>query len=78
MSGERSDNVARMNVIRNTDRLVWHLRLILEKLRETGVEGHRLTSAALRTDCVRTSLPTPQMSMKNLAACALAADLNAN
>lgn len=54
--------------------LVWWLPLILEKLRGAGVEGHRLTSAALTTGFQGTPLPTPQASMKNLAALPLPTD----
>ena len=54
------------------------LLLILEKLRGAGVEGHRLASAAQRTDFLRTLPPTPQTSMKNLAAGILTADLTAS
>ncbi len=51
---------------------------LFEKLRKTGVEGHRETSAAQRTDFLRTLPPTPQTSMKNLAAGLLTADLPAS
>ena len=54
------------------------LLLILEKLRGAGVEGHRQASAALRTDFLRTLPPTPQTSMRNLAAGTLTADLPAS
>ena len=42
------------------------------------MEGHRLASAAQRTDFLRTLPPTPQTSMKNLAAGTLTADLPAS
>jgi hypothetical protein len=45
-----------------------------EKLKGTGVEGHRLASAARRTDSLRTLPPTPPTSMRNLAAGTLTAD----
>ena len=54
------------------------LQHILEKLQGSGVEGHRLASAARRTDLLRTLPPTPQTSMRNLAAETLTADLPAS
>ncbi|MGB5053198.1 MAG: hypothetical protein WBO24_02265, partial [Nitrospirales bacterium] len=42
------------------------------------MEGHRETSAARRTDFLRTLPPTPSTSMKNLAAGMLTADLSAS
>jgi hypothetical protein len=45
------------------DRLVWFLAAFLARLRDAGVEGHRLASAVYATDRLTENSPTHTASV---------------